>query len=156
MKDVLLTKEGLQKLKNELTKLINEDRLEIVQKVKEAREYGDLSENNEYETARNQQSMIEGRIEELEAILKRARVIDEATAKANHGMVTVGSTVEVEVEGDMETFQIVGSAESDPAGGNISTESPLGKALLGSKVGQKVSVALPDGSATDYTITKIN
>src|SRR4051812_23401576 len=100
MKDVLLTKEGIEKLKAELKQLIDVDRQDIIKKIKETREYGDLSENAEYDAARNEQSMIEGRIEELEALLKKARVIDEA--KSHGDRVTIGATLEVEVEGDKE------------------------------------------------------
>ena len=135
MKDIILTKEGIEKLKNELKQLIDVDRKEIIRKIKETREYGDLSENAEYDAARNQQSMIEGRIEELEALLKKARIIDESKALASHDKVMIGGKVEVSIEGDKETFNIVGSAESDPAKGHISIESPLGKALIGAKVG---------------------
>lgn len=156
MKDVLLTKEGITKLKNELKQLIEVDRKEIIKKIKETREYGDLSENAEYDAARNQQSMIEGRIEELEALLKKARVIDETKAKAGHDKVVIGSKVEVEIEGEKMNFSLVGSAESDPAQGHISVESPLGKALVGAKVGQTVKVSIPDGGVVSYTIVKIN
>lgn len=156
MKDILLTKEGIEKLKGELQQLIEVDRKEIIKKIKETREYGDLSENAEYDAARNQQSMIEGRIEELEALLKKAKVIDEAKAQANHDRVTIGAKVEVMVEGDKEVIHLVSSAESDPANGNISVESPLGKALIGSKVNDIVKVDIPDGGTIDYKIVKIN
>lgn len=156
MKDVLLTKEGITKLKNELKQLIEVDRKEIIKKIKETREYGDLSENAEYDAARNQQSMIEGRIEELEALLKKARVIDETKAKASHDKVVIGSNVEVELEGEKMDFNLVSSAESDPVKGHISVESPLGKALIGAKVGQTVNVSIPDGGVVSYAIVKIN
>jgi len=156
MKDVLLTKEGLEKLKAELKRLIEVDRQDVVNKIKEAREYGDFSENSEYDAARNQQSMVEGRIEELEALLKNARVIDEDKAKASTGRVVIGASVDVEVEGEKETFQLVGSVEADPASGHISIESPLGKALLGAQVGEVVAVATPDGDSINYKILKIN
>jgi transcription elongation factor GreA len=155
MKDVLLTKEGIEKLKAELEKLINVDRQQVVEKIKEARAYGDFSENAEYDAARDEQSMIEGRIEELEALLKKARVVDAEKA-GRSDRVGIGATVEVEVEGDMETYRIVGSAESDPSTGQISIESPLGKALLGAKPGETVSVTIPDGSSIKYKIVKIN
>lgn len=154
MKDILLTKEGIEKLKQELQKLIEVDRKEIIKKIKETREYGDLAENAEYDAARNQQSMIEGRIEELEALLKKARVIDEK--KNGHDKVSIGSHVEVEVEGDKESIQLVSSAESDPAKGHISVESPLGQSLLGAKVGDVVKVTIPDGDTVNYKILKIS
>lgn len=156
MKDVLLTKEGIAKLKQELKKLIDVDRKEVIKKIKETREYGDLSENAEYDAARNQQSMIEGRIEELEALLKKARVIDEKKAHASHDKVVIGSTIIVEVEGDKETYILVGSAEADPKSGHISVESPLGAAIVGAKVGQTVEVTTPDGDAIPYKILKVN
>jgi transcription elongation factor GreA len=155
MKDILLTKEGLAKLKNELKQLIEVDRKEIIKKIKETREYGDLSENAEYDAARNQQSMIEGRIEEIEALLKKAKVIDEQKAQSEHGVVVIGSKVEVEIGGEAMSFILVSSAESDPASGHISIESPVGAALLGAKVGQSVQVQLAD-TAISYTIKKIN
>ncbi len=156
MKDILLTKEGIAKLKSELKQLIDVERKDIIKKIKETREYGDLSENAEYDAARNQQSIIEGRIEELEALLKKAKVIDEAKAQGEHGTVVIGSKVEVSLDGDKMNFILVSSAESDPSSGHISVESPLGKALVGSKVGQKVDVTIPDGGTVTYSIVKIN
>ena len=156
MKDILLTKDGIEKLKGELQQLIEVDRKDIIKKIKETREYGDLSENAEYDSARNAQSMIEGRIEELEALLKKAKVIDEAKATSTHDRVVIGAKIEVSVEGDKEMIHLVSSAESDAANGNISIESPLGKALLGSKMGDTVKVNIPDGGTIDYKILKIN
>lgn len=156
MKEILLTPEGIEKLKAELKQLIDIDRKEIIRKIKETREYGDLSENAEYDAARNQQSMIEGRIEEIEALLKKAKVIDTKKATASHDKVVIGSKVVVEVEGDKEEYTLVSSAESDPASGHISVESPLGKALLGAKVGGQAEVAIPDGGTITYKIVKIN
>lgn len=156
MKDILLTKEGIAKLKNELKQLIEVDRKDIIKKIKETREYGDLSENAEYDAARNQQSMIEGRIEELEALLKKAKVLDEKKAHANHDKVVIGSTVQVEVEKEKEEITLVSSAESDPTTGRISVESPLGKAMVGAKVGETVTFETPDGDKIAYKILKIN
>lgn len=154
MKDIFLTKEGIEKLQSELKQLIDVDRKEIIKKIKETREYGDLSENAEYDAARTQQSMIEGRIEELEALLKKARVIIHSQKHADR--VSLGDQVIVQVDGEKDTFTLVGSAESDPVHGLISAESPLGKALLGAKVGEKVEVAIPDGGTIEYKIVKIN
>lgn len=154
MKDIFLTKDGVEKLKNELKQLIEVDRRDIIAKIKEAREYGDLSENAEYDAAVNQQSMIEGRIEELEAMLKKAKIIDmKKDGKAS--TVKIGCEVEVQIDGDKETFCLVGSAESDPAKGMISVESPLGKALLGCKVGDIAEVEIPDGETIKYKIVSI-
>jgi len=151
MKTTYLTKQGVEKLQAELKQLIDVDRKDIIKKIKETREYGDLSENAEYDAARAQQSMVEGRIEELEALLKNAQVISHKTS----GKVALGNEIEVESDGDIMTFTLVGSAESDPAKGLISSESPLGKSLLGSKVGDVVQVSLPDGGTVDYTLLKI-
>ena len=154
MKATYLTKKGVEKLQNELKQLIDVDRKDIIKKIKETREYGDLSENAEYDAARAQQSMIEGRIEELEAMLKNVQIISDT--KSATGRVTLGNDVEVESDGDKMNFTIVGSAESDPGKGLISSESPLGIALLGAKVNEKVQVSLPDGGTVDYTILKIS
>jgi transcription elongation factor GreA len=156
MKDILLTKDGIAKLKNELKSLIEVDRKDIIKKIKETREYGDLSENAEYDAARNQQSMIEGRIEELEALLKKAKVLDEKKIHANHDKVSIGSVVQVEIDGDKEEITLVSSAESDPTTGHISVESPLGKAMVGAKVGETVTFETPDGDKIAYKILKIN
>jgi transcription elongation factor GreA len=155
MKDIFLTKDGIEKLHLELKVLIDVDRKEIIKKIKETREYGDLSENAEYDAARTQQSMIEGRIEELEALLKKARVIDTSKHKAI-GKVAMGDKVKVKIDGEEDEFALVGSAESDPSKGLISIESPLGKALIGAKIGETVHVAIPDGGTVDYTIISIN
>ncbi len=149
-----LTKPGVEKLKNELQRLIEVDRQEIIQKIKEAREYGDLSENAEYDDARAQQALLEGRIEEIEALLKHAKIIDN-TKGAKAGMVSVGSVVTVENEGDKMDFTLVGSAESSPSEGLISIDSPTGKALLGSKVGTVATVVLPDGDKVEYKVLAI-
>lgn len=154
MKDIYLTKEGIEKLQNELKGLIEVDRKDIIKKIKETREYGDLSENAEYDAARTQQSMVEGRIEELEALLRKARPIDPKNSTS--GKVSMGDKVKVTVDGDEMEFALVGSAESDPAKGLVSIESPLGRALLGAKPKDTVKVAIPDGGTVDYTIVTIN
>jgi transcription elongation factor GreA len=153
MKDILLTKEGIEKLKTELEHLITVERKDIIKKIKETREYGDLSENAEYDAAREQQSMVEGRIEEIEAILKKARVIEEPKS---HDKVTIGARVEVEIEGEKESYQLVSSAESDPSNGHISVESPLGKSLIGAKVKDVVEVPVPDGGTISYKVITIS
>jgi transcription elongation factor GreA len=153
MKDVYLTKDGLEKLQHELKQLIENDRKEIIAKIKEAREYGDLSENAEYDAAVNQQAIVEGRIEEIETLLKKAQIIE---SPANTDKVRIGCKVEVEVEGETEKFSIVGTAESNPAKGLISIESPLGKALLGRKVADTAEVGVPDGGTVAYKILKIS
>lgn len=143
-KEVYLTKEGLEKLKKEYEDLTTGGRKKIAEMIKTAKEYGDLSENSEYADAKDQQVFIEGRISELEHLLKNAVIIDDS--HTNCTVVNVGCNVHVELEtGEME-FRIVGSAEADPEKGWISNESPIGKALLGRKSGDEVEVAVPAGN----------
>lgn len=144
MKEVFLTPEGRHKLEEELEHLINVKRPEVARRIKEAKEEGDVSENAGYDEAKTQQGFLEGRIQELEHILKIAQVIDEP---ASADRVQLGSTVTVSEngDGDEETFKIVGSAEASPAQGLISNESPLGKALLNKVVGDSIAVHTPGG-----------
>ncbi|HVO29018.1 MAG TPA: transcription elongation factor GreA [Candidatus Paceibacterota bacterium] len=146
-----LTKERLEELKAELDELKNKKRLEVAQRLKQAKEYGDLSENSEYVEAREEQANVEGRIFELEELLKEA-----VTIKTGEGgdTVRVGSAVTVRKGGQMLTYTIVGAYEARPEEGRISDESPLGKAFLGHKVGEAVNVATPAGSSS-YEIVKI-
>ena len=138
-----LTKEGFQKLQEELDQLRTVKRQEVADRLHEAMEGGELIENAEYEAAKNEQAFIEGRIKELEILLASARVIEEAP-KAE--LVQVGSTVSVREEGSKpEEYEIVGAAEADPKEGRISNESPLGKAVLGHKAGDRVEVDAPAG-----------
>ena len=151
----LLTYAGLRKLEEELDDLKTVKRREIAQKIKEAREQGDLSENAEYDAAKDEQRDIEARIEEIEKILKHAEVVDED--EIDPDQINVGCRVsvhDIEFDEDME-FQIVGSSEADSLGGKISNESPLGHALLGAKVGEIVSVEAPAG-VVEYQILKID
>ncbi len=145
-----LTKEGLNKLKLELKELMDLKRPEIAKRIQTAREMGDISENAEYDLARQEQAFIEGRVVELEDIIKSAVVADTAA-----GTVGVGSQVTVHVEGDEEIFVIVGGPEADPINKKISHESPLGKALIGKKVGDKIEVDAPIGVIT-YTVLHVN
>lgn len=135
---VLLTEEGLQKLKEEYDELVSVKRKEVTEKIARAREFGDLSENSEYDTAREEQSFIEGRIMELEDILNHSKVID--TGK-DDGAVKVGSKVRVQSGSDVDEFTIVSTVEANPMEGKISYESPVGKALLGSKIGDEVKIS---------------
>lgn len=144
-KEVILTAAGLQKLEEELEQLKTVKRREVAQRIKEAISYGDLSENSEYEEAKNEQAFIEGRIITLEKMLRNARVISGDVLDS--GVVSVGSTVKVkdlEFNEEME-FTIVGSAESDPMENKISNESPVGLALLGKTKGSIVDVNVPAG-----------
>src|SRR5256885_268357 len=135
-KPVLLTKEGLRQLEEELHLLVTARRPEIAERIRHARDFGDISENAEYIEAKNEQSLVEGRIMTLEGMIRNAVVIEEA--EREQGVVGVGTTVNVKtVEGD-ERYAIVGPAEADPLQGRISNESPLGRALLGHKAGDEV------------------
>ncbi len=151
-KKYLLTPEGLAKLNEELKYLINEKRKEIIERIKEAAAHGDLSENADYAQAREEQSFIEGRIQEIEDIIKNAEII---AAASGHSAVTIGSTVVVKTNGTEKKYTIVGSNEANPAEGKISNESLVGKALLGKKVGDKVKVTTPAGEM-EYQIVSIN
>lgn len=144
-KPVYLTREGLEKLKAELDYLKNVRRREVAQQIAEAKAEGDISENAGYDEAKNAQAFLEGRIRELEAQLRNAQIIEENGA--SDGTVNLGSTVVVrEVGSDLEeTYVIVGSVEVDPANGRISNVSPLGKALMGKRAGDRVTVQTPGG-----------
>ncbi len=145
-----LSKDGLEKLRTELEEMVTVKRPEIAQRIHDAKEHGDLSENAEYEDAKNEQAFVEGRIQTLEALIKNATIIAENTA-TDH--VQIGSTVEVESPDGTETFTIVGSAEAKPTEGRISNESPVGRALLGRKKGDKVLVRVPAGDFTYRIVT---
>ena len=151
-KTTYISKDGLEKLREELTEMTNVRRPEIAQRIHDAKEHGDLSENAEYEDAKNEQAFVEGRIQTLEAMIKTATLIEE-----NHSTdhVQIGSTVKVTGEDGEESFMIVGSAEAKPAAGRISNESPVGRALLGRKKGEKVVVKVPAGDFT-YKIIEIS
>lgn len=140
---VLVTKEGLEQLQAEYDELVNVKRPEIIRTVAEAREEGDLRENAGYHAARHDHSLIEGRIRDLEQMLKRAQVIEGEGALRDTSRVTIGSTVTVDIEGDEETYTIVGAVEANPNEGRISNESPYGRALLGRRVGETVSIQTP-------------
>ena len=141
----ILTYTGLKKLEDELEDLKMNKRKEIAEKIKEAREQGDLSENAEYDAAKDEQRDIEARIEEIEKILKNAEVVDEE--EVDPDLINVGCKVKVlDIEYDEEVeFQIVGSTEADSLSGKISNESPLGNALIGARVGDVIDVEAPSG-----------
>ncbi len=151
-KTTYISKDGLDKLRAELDEMLAVRRPEIAQRIHDAKEHGDLSENAEYEDAKNEQAFVEGRIASLESMIKSATLIDEH-ASTDH--VGIGSKVTVKIDGETETFTIVGSAEAKPTDGRISNESPVGRALLGRKRGDKVVVKVPAGDFT-YTITDIS
>ena len=153
-KDVILTPEGLDKLKQEIEYLSTTKRREVAERIKEAREFGDISENSEYDDAKNEQAMLEARIATLEDKLRSASVIDAKELK--NDVVRVGSQVHVkDAAGKSLTYTIVGSTEADPSANRLSNESPVGKALVGRKKGDAVVVHLPNGKQRELTVTKI-
>ena len=147
-RESLITPEGLEKLKAELEELQTVRRREVAERIKEAREFGDIAENSEYDDAKNEQAMLEQRIAQMEERVRRATVIDEK--QLDTGIVSVGVKVHVKDQktGDSRKFQLVGSAEANPAEDKLSHESPIGKALMGRKRGEVVSVEVPRGPAS--------
>jgi transcription elongation factor GreA len=154
-RESLITREGLDKLREELAYLTTAKRREVAERIKEAREFGDIMENSEYDDAKNEQALLEQRIAQLEERVRRATVIDEN--HVNTDVVSVGVLVHVKDQksGDSRKFQIVGSAEADPAESKLSNESPIGKALVGHKRGDVVTVEVPRGPKRKLKITKI-
>lgn len=150
-KKYLLTPEGLEKLNQELKNLVTDKRKEVIERIREAAAHGDLSENADYAQAREEQSFIEGRIQEIEDIIKNAEII---TAASHHNNVSVGSTILVKINGQERKYTIVGSNEANPKDGKISNESLVGKSLLGRKIGEKFKVSAPAGEM-DYEIVGI-
>jgi transcription elongation factor GreA len=151
-KPAYLSREGLAKLREELDELVNVRRAEVAARIHEAKEHGDVSENAEYEDAKNAQAFVEGRIQALSALIKNAVMIEENQSTSH---VQIGSTVVLESADGREKYTIVGSAEAAPADGKISNESPVGRALLGRKKGDTVSVSVPAGDQT-YKIVSIS
>ena len=154
-KEVLVTKEGLKKLKEELKEYKEVRRKQVAERLKEAIAYGDLSENSEYEEAKNEQAFVEGRIVELEKMISNAKIIEDD--KSGQDVVQIGVTVTVQnmtEKDDPETYTIVGSTEADPVNHKISNESPIGAAILGKVAGDMVKVKVPAG-IFEYKILKI-
>ncbi len=155
-KPIILTPEGHKKLEEELENLKVEGRKEIAEKIKEARSYGDLSENAEYDAAKDAQAAMEQRITTIENMLKNAQVVSDSDVSTD--TITIGSRVklfDVEFEEDVE-YTIVGSTEANPDDGKISDESPIGKSLLGRNVNETVDVELPGGNVIQFKILDIN
>ena len=154
-KEIKLTQESLDSYKEELEYLKTTRADEVAEQLKEARSFGDLSENAEYDEAKNEQAIIEGRIAEIENQLKNVRVLDES--ELNTQMIHIGSRVRVldMSANEEETYQIVGSTEADPINGRISDESPVGKSMLGHSVGDVVEVLIPSG-AVSYELIEIS
>ncbi len=152
--EVLLTEKGFEKLEEELDHLVNVKRREVAKRIKVAREFGDISENSEYDDAKNEQAFIEGRIKEIENMLRNARVVKDD--EINDKTVNIGTTVRLkEKETAKEyTYTIVGSAESDPLNNKISNESPIGKSIIGHTIGDLVKVEIPSGIA-NYEVLAI-
>ena len=154
-KDVILTPEGLEKLKQEIEYLSTDKRREVAERIKEAREFGDISENSEYDDAKNEQAMLESRIAALEDKLRSASVID--ASELSNDVVRVGSVVNVKDESSGKSLQytIVGSTEANPSENRLSNESPVGKAIIGRKKGETVEVVTPRGSKVKFKIMEI-
>lgn len=150
-KKVLLTEDGLKKLHEELRVLKEERRKEVIERIQEAISHGDLSENADYAQAKEEQAFIEGRIQEIEEMIKNAEIIAH---NGNHNFVSVGSTVGLKTSGKEVKYTIVGSNEANPSAGKISNESSVGKALIGAKLKEKVEVQTPVG-VTEYEIISI-
>lgn len=139
-KQIFITSGGLEEVKAELTFLKNVKRAEVTQRFEQAREFGDLSENSEYDGALEDQAMLESRIADLEGIFKQAQIVNPVFTS---GLVSIGSTVTLDMEGETRKYTIVGRLEVDPSKQKISNESPLGSALLGAKIGQTVEINTP-------------
>ncbi|MFA7244023.1 MAG: transcription elongation factor GreA [Patescibacteria group bacterium] len=150
-KEIYLTPGGLEKLKSELSGIENIKLKEIAQKIADARDLGDLSENAEYHEAKEQQSFLAGRAAELKYKIKHAKIIEKCY---KNGVVAVGCAVTLTSDGNEINFEIVGSDESDPSNGKISSDSPIGRALIGSKVGESVKVQTPAGERS-YKVVEI-
>lgn len=147
-KQVVLTYEGLKKLEDELEDLKTVKRKEIAEKIKQALSFGDLSENSEYDEAKNEQAMVEARIVQLESMLKNAKILDEDEIQTDTiGIGTKVKVYDMEFEEEVD-YSIVGSTEADPSQYKISDESPLGQALIGKKAGETIEVAAPAGTLT--------
>jgi transcription elongation factor GreA len=145
-REIILTQAGYDKLREQIKTLQTVERRRVADRIREAREFGDISENSEYDDAKNEQALLERRILQLEDRLRSARVID--TSDIPSDVVSVGSRVKVKDldHGDVDEYEIVGSAEADPANSRLSNESPVGRAVLGKKKGDVVEVAVPAGA----------
>jgi transcription elongation factor GreA len=154
-RESVITQEGLEKLKTEIEHLSTVKRREVAERIKEAREFGDIAENSEYDDAKNEQALLEQRISQLEERLRRSTVVDGK--EVDTSIVGVGVLVHVKDQksGDSKKFHIVGSAEADPAENKLSNESPIGSALMGHKRGDVVTVDTPRGPKKKFKVTKI-
>ena len=153
--ELLLTKEGYDKIVAEHEELVSVRRAEVAERLKEAISYGDISENAEYDSAKNEQAELEERIHKLETMIRKAKIVQEEDVKGDVVSVGLKVTVKDVDSGEEETFSIVGATESDPFNGKISTDSSVGKTLIGHKKGDKVAVEIPDG-IINYEILSID
>lgn len=153
--EIKMSASGLKAMQDELEYLKTVRRKELAEEIKEARSHGDLSENSEYDEAKNTQGLVENRITELEQMVKNAVIIDESELSVDS--VSVGTHVSIKMTGDdeAEEYDIVGRTEADPLNGKISDESPVGHALLGKAVGEKAEVLLPSGHTVEYEVLAI-
>ena len=153
--EIKMSASGLKAMQDELEYLKTVRRKELAEEIKEARSHGDLSENSEYDEAKNTQGLVENRITELEQMVKNAVIIDESELSVDS--VSVGTHVSIKMTGDdeAEEYDIVGRTEADPINGKISDESPVGHALLGKAVGEKAEVLLPSGQTVEYEVLAI-
>jgi transcription elongation factor GreA len=153
-KEIALTVEGQQKLEEELLHLTTTKRREVGERIKEAKEFGDISENSEYDDAKNEQALVETRILEINQILAHATII---VSPKKNDKVVLGSKVELQdAGGEIHVYRVVGSAEADPSADKISNESPVGQAIMGHKKGDSVPVSLPNGKVIQYTVVSIH
>lgn len=151
--EIILTKEGKEKLEEELHTLEHDKRAEVSARIKVAREFGDISENSEYDDAKNEQAQVEKRISEINHILQNAKIVKKPAK--NSDKISIGSKVKVNMGGKQNTFTIVGGSESDIANGKISNSSPVGKALCGHKKGEKVEAEGPTGKKIEIKILEV-
>ena len=152
--ELLLTQEGYDNIVAEYDELVSVRRAEVAARIKEAISYGDISENAEYDSAKNEQAELEERIHQLEEMLRKAKIVQEEDVKGDKVNIGLKVTVKDTDTGEKEVFSIVGATESDPFNGKISTESPIGKSLIGKKKGETVAIEIPDG-VINYKIMKI-
>lgn len=150
-KSVTLTQTGLEHLNHELKELKEVKRVEVIDRIRRAKEFGDLSENAEYQTAKEDQSFIEGRIQEIEAMLKVAKIVEKTHDSSTIGL---GSLVTIDIDGEKVVYEIVGPTEGDLENSKVSSESPVGRNLLGHKKGDKVIIAAPGGDI-EYKIINV-
>lgn len=152
MSNNILTKQGLEKLKEELKDLKENGRKKVTERIKVARDFGDLKENSEYHEAKQEQGFMEGRILEIEYLIKTSKIVD---SRGVSDIISIGSSIVVNKDGQDMNFTIVGSTEADPSSGKISIDSPLGQAFINKKVGETCMVVLPSGEV-EYKIIKID